>query len=115
MVPKTRIMYIEFKGNNGIVGDARIGRVSILNKGKTLIYGKQRFQSLRGRGFKSNYYDVETQDYYWISGCRKDGRDALYNNRVEIDEDVMEEYWTEIRRRQANKHVNGIRALRKNK
>ncbi len=103
-------MYIEFKGNNGIAGDARIGRVIILNKGKSLLYGSQRFSSLNGRGFKSNYFDVETHDHYWISGCRKDGRDALYNNTVEIDEDVVDEYWTEIRRQQLKKHFSSVRA-----
>ncbi len=98
-------MYIEFKGDDGIVGDARIGRVTILNNGKSLQYGTQKFRSLRGSGFKSNYYDVETREHYWISGCHKDGRDALYRNRVEIDEDVLEEYWTEIRNQPENIRV----------
>jgi hypothetical protein len=39
---------------------------------------------------------VETGQEYLISGCHKDGRDALYNTDVEIDEDVRVEYWTEI-------------------
>ena len=98
-------MYIEFKGEDDIVGDARIGRVTILRNGKSLRYRNQKFQSLRGAGFKSNYYDVDTLDHYWISGCHEDGPDALYSNTVEIDEDVMEEYWTEIRRMPENKHV----------
>lgn len=54
------------------------------------------FKSLNGRGFKANYYHVETNQGYWISGCKKDGTDALYPNTVEIDEDVSEEYWTSI-------------------
>jgi hypothetical protein len=35
----------------------------------------------------------------WISGPHKDGEDRLYvsNIHVEIDDDVREEYWTEIR------------------
>jgi len=78
-------MYIENKGNNGIVGPARIGRVTILNRGKSLRYREQRFASLDGRGFKSNYCDLDSGDYYWISGCRKDGGDALYSTSVEID------------------------------
>ena len=101
-------MYIEYKGDDGIVGDARIGRVAILNRGKTLLYGGKRFQTLRGQGFKSNYYDVETHEHYWISGCRKDGRDALYSNTVEIDKDVLEEYWTEIRNQPKNKSITAI-------
>ena len=93
---KTRIMYIEYKGD-GIVGNARIGRVTFSKTGKSISFDGKTFQSLNGQGFKSNYYDVETGEEYWISGCKKDGTDALYANKVEIDEDVWDEYWTEIR------------------
>jgi hypothetical protein len=106
-------MYIEYKGDNGIVGDARIGRVSILNNGKSLRYQGKRFSSLRGKGFKSNYFDLDTREYYWISGCRKDGRDALYSNTIEIDDDVREEYWTEIRKMPENKNVGVFRSSSK--
>ncbi len=93
---KTRIMYIEDK-SAGIVGDARIGRVTFSKTGQSLYYKGKTFKSLNGRGFKSNYYDIETNEEYWISGCKKDGMDALYSNKVEIDDDAWEEYWTEIR------------------
>jgi hypothetical protein len=106
-------MYIEFKGDDDIVGDARIGRVTILNKGKSLRYKNQRFLSLRGDGFKSNHIDIDTREHYWISGCRKDGRDALYHNTVEIDEDVLEEYWTEIRNQPENIRVSVFRPASK--
>lgn len=94
---KTRIMYIEYKGN-GIVDNARIGRITFSKTGQSLYYESKTFSSLNGRGFKANYYDVETREEYWISGCHKDGRDALYSTTAEIDEDVREEYWTEIRK-----------------
>ena len=113
MGQKTRIMYIEYKGDDGIIGDAKIGRVTIFNKGKSLCYQDQRFSTLRGRGFKSNYYDVDTHEHYWISGCRKDGRDALYSTTAEIDEDVREEYWTEIRNKPEMKSVGSIKVLSK--
>jgi hypothetical protein len=95
---KTRIMYIEDK-SGGIVGDARIGRVTFSKTGQSIYYDGKTFKSLNGQGFKANYYDVETKEQYWISGCKKDGTDALYSNNVEIDEDVLTEYWTEIRNR----------------
>lgn len=113
MWQKTRIMYIENKGNDGIVGEARIGRVTIRNKGKSIHYGEQKFASLNGQGFKSNYYNIETKERYWISGCHKDGRDALYSTTAEIDEDVREEYWTEIRNMPEMKNVGSIRVLSK--
>lgn len=95
---RTRIMYIEEK-SSGLSGDARIGRVAFSKTGRTLYYAGQTFQSLKGMGFKANYYDLETGDRYWISGPRKDGADRLYGEAlpVEIDDDVREEYWTQIR------------------
>ena len=97
---KTRIMYIEYKGE-GLSGDAWIGRVSFSKSGKSIYYKNQTFESFSGGGFKANYFDKETGEEYWISGCRKDGRDRLYfgdTRPIYIDEDIREEYWTEIRR-----------------
>lgn len=73
--------------------------MSFSKTGRTLYYRGRAFQSLRGTGFKANYYDIATEEEYWISGPRKDGADRLYGEPlpVEIDEDVREEYWTQIR------------------
>lgn len=101
-------MWIEHKVGDGLAGPARIGWVKVSDKGKRLDYGSQRFRSLRGDGFKSNYYDFDTLDEYWISGCRKDGRDALYNTTVEIDEDALEEYWVNIRKQPESKNIRRI-------
>lgn len=90
-------MYIEEKPD--VTGQARIGRVRTSKTGKTLHYAGKTFQSLKGAGLKANYFDIETGDRYWISGCRKDGADRLYDEAdpVYIDDDVREEYWTTIR------------------
>jgi len=95
---KPRIMYIELKTNLA-GGAATIGRVTYSKSGRTIYYKGKKFRSLSGSGFKANYYDVETDEEYWISGPRKDGADRLYGERVpiEIDEDVREEYWRDIR------------------
>ena len=94
----SRIMYIEAK-SGGLTGPARIGRVTFSKSGATLHYRGKAFQSLKGDGFKANYFDVENGEYYWISGPRRDGRDALYatHTRPEIDEDVRKEYLRDIR------------------
>jgi hypothetical protein len=96
---KTRIMYIEDK-SGGLTGPARIGRVSFSKTGRTIYYQGRSFQSLKGGGFKANYYEVETGDHYWISGPKRNGCDALYGGATpsEIDEDVRQEYWRDIRR-----------------
>lgn len=91
---RSRIMYIECKGDDGIEGPARIGRVCCSKSGKSLYYGGRIFQSLKGVGFKANYYDVESGEHDWISGPRKDQHDRLYggNVGVEVDADVRSEY-----------------------
>lgn len=108
MKQKSRIMYIEYKGK-GIVGPARIGRVTFSKTGRSLYYGGRTFASLKGDGFKSNYFDEETREEYWISGCKKDGTDALYSTTVEVDEDAREEYWVNIRRKPELKGTKSFR------
>jgi hypothetical protein len=105
--PNSRIMYIECKAGR-LTGAARIGRVTFSRTGSSLYYGEQRFQSLKGAGFKSNYFDVATGVDYWISGPKRDGSDRLYGERVpiEIDHDVREEYWRDIRRQPENGHAD---------
>jgi hypothetical protein len=95
-----RIMYIECKAG-ALTGEARIGRVTFSQTGRTLYYRGHKFQSLKGKGFKSNYYDIATDEDYWISGPKRDGSDLLYGGTtpIEIDDDVREEYWRTIRRR----------------
>jgi hypothetical protein len=106
-------MYIENKsGENDLIGDARIGRVTFSKTGKSIHYNGKTSQILSGRGFKANYFDVETGEHYWISGCKKDGSDRLYGERlpIHIDEDAREEYLTEIRNLPNNsdkKVING--------
>jgi hypothetical protein len=102
---RSRIMYIESKAE-GLNGPAGMGRVTFNRTGKTLYYRGQSFQSLKGSGFKANYRETETGLEYWISGQRRDGLDRLYGKSalvVEIDDDVREEYWTEIRKKPEQK------------
>src|SRR4029077_9484395 len=84
-----RIMYIECKAG-ALTGEARIGRVTFSQTGRTLYYRGRKFKSLKGKGFKSNYYDVDTGEDYWISGPKRAGGVALYGGStpIEIDDDV---------------------------
>lgn len=99
---KSRIMYIELKTHQGGHNDrglARIGRVTFSKTGRTIYYNGKSFQ--RGRPTTcGNYYDVDTGEEYWISGCKKNGQDRYPWGAAEpvyIDDDVREEYWTTIR------------------
>src|SRR5882762_4713617 len=86
---RSRIMYVESKAT-GLEGEARIGRVYFSKTGKTLYYRGQRFRSLKGNGFKANYFELESGGHYWISGPRRDRDDRLYGGGrgVSIDDDV---------------------------
>lgn len=108
-----RIMYIESKGGmelkspiawgrtvpGGLTGPARIGRVTFSKTRRSLEYGGLHF--IKATEFKANYRCEETGEWFWISGPKKSGGDALYATNVpaEIDDDVREEYWTSIRSR----------------
>ncbi|MEP6020878.1 MAG: 1-deoxy-D-xylulose-5-phosphate synthase [Paracoccaceae bacterium] len=90
---RSRIMYIESKAE-GLEGPAVIGRVYFSKSGKTLYYQGRRFQSLKGEGFKANFFEIDSGEPFWISGPRKDRQDRLYGGQlgVTIDKDVREEY-----------------------
>jgi hypothetical protein len=91
---QSRIIYIERK-DDGISGPASIGRVAFSQTGRSVYHQGRRFQ--KAQGFKSNYIEMSTGAEYWISGCKKRGGDRLYPRLVEIDADVLEEYWVQIR------------------
>lgn len=90
---RSRIMYIEDK-SEGLNGPARIGRVYFSKSGKSLYYQGRVFQTLKGSGFKANYFEIDSGDHFWISGPRQDQNDRLYGGfkDVEIDEGVREDY-----------------------
>jgi hypothetical protein len=94
----SRIMYVEYKGE-GLAGTAWITRVSFSKSGKSVYFDGRTLETLGGRGYKANYFDIATGERYWVSGPRRDGKDSLYPNDVEIDDDVREEYWSKIRKR----------------
>ena len=104
---KTRIMYIETKPD-GVRGPARIGRVKFSKTGRSLSYRGRCYESFRG-GFKTNYFDSETRERVWISGCKKKGGDRLYPGVIEIDDNAREEYWVEIRKMPEEKNRKKIR------
>jgi hypothetical protein len=99
---KTRIMYMELKSDCGDCGPARIGRVAFSHTGRTLYYKDRSFRSSGGQGIAGNYYCVQTGEEYWISGPKRNGQDRHWagSGSVEIDPDVADEYWKEIRKQE---------------
>ena len=78
-----------------------------------MYYNGKSFGLLSGGGFKSNYFDEETGDHYWISGCKKRGGDRLYPGWIDVDPDVRVEYWTAIRGKPERANEIRIRCLGK--
>ncbi len=105
---KSQIMYIEAKRHD-VTGLARIGRVTTSKSGKTLYYGGRSYGRLGGQGFKANYFDEVTGEEYWISRCKSNGGDRLYPGTIVIDDDVRDEYWTDIRKMPEQRHQRVIR------
>jgi|ETNmetMinimDraft_15_1059895.scaffolds.fasta_scaffold92205_1 hypothetical protein len=103
----SRIMYIELKSGDGHNdrGTAYIGRVTFSKSGKSIYYRDLKLQSLKGAGICANYFEVESGDEYWVSGCKKNGQDRHWagGGPVEIDDDVRDEYWTDIRKQPEKK------------
>jgi hypothetical protein len=90
-------MYIENKSES-LSGDARIGKITFSKTMRSMFYNGKEFSKIKS-GYKHNCIEVESGEEYWISGCKKDGSDRLYGERVPvyIDEDIREEYWITIR------------------
>ena len=87
----SRIMYIELKSGYSDNGPARIGRLTFSKSGRSVYYGRRRFQKYNG--VFGNYLDVDTDEEYWISGVKQDRQDRHWVGfgPVEIDEDVKSE------------------------
>lgn len=99
---KPRIMYIELKthpAGHDDNGPAWISRVTFSKTGKAVYWRDKLLQRYPSPAHCGNHYDVVTGDEYWVSGPKRNGEDRYPwgNAKVEIDEDVREEYWTEIR------------------
>lgn len=102
-------MYVERGGGLASRG-GMIALVRFSQTGRTIYYGDVVLQSLNGSGYKSNHFDVTTGEHYWVSAPRRDGNDTLYPGIVEIDDEVREQYWLEIRCDPSMSHVAQFRA-----
>ena len=97
----TRIMYVECKTGRNDCGRARIVRVTFSKSGRSIRYRGlllQRCNDPHG----GNYFDANTGLAYWVSGPKKNGQDRHWagGGPVYIDQDVVDEYWRNIRGRE---------------
>ena len=94
---RKEIMYLEQKVD-GLRGDGHIGRVGFSKTGKTLFYADRTLRNTKGGPLEANFIDEETWEDFWVCVPREDGCDAHFAGVIQIDEDVREEYWADIRK-----------------
>lgn len=96
---RTRIMYVECKTDRNDSGGARICRVSFSHSGRTVYYRGLKLQRSTATVSGGNYIDINSGLEYWVSGPKRNGQDRHWagSGVVRIDQDVVDEYWNEIR------------------
>jgi hypothetical protein len=108
-IVKPQIMFIAQVDSGGRTAWARIGRARFSKTGRTLYYGEL---ELRGAG-QPWYREAVTGEMFHAQPARADGLDRSEGRKrgsfpVEIDDDVREEYWTDIRREPQRRHERVI-------
>lgn len=88
------IKYIELKTGFNDNGPAWIGQVELSKSGKTIYFNGKALKKIHGGGISGNYYDLETEEEYWISGIKKNGRDRHWagSGKIKIEASIVGEY-----------------------
>jgi hypothetical protein len=91
---ENKIKYIELKTGFSDNGPAWIAKVGFSKSKQTIYFNGRAFQSLKGKGYSANYFELESGDEYWISGVKKDGSDRHWagSGKIFIDKVVLEDY-----------------------
>lgn len=90
----SRVMYVENKDGDIDGVSARIGWVTFSKSGKSVYYRGRQLKCSKGQGVKGNFFDIDTNEEYWVSGIKKDGSNSHYAEPVQvlIDPDASDEY-----------------------
>lgn len=98
-------MYIENKADLHGRGEAWIGKVEFSKTRQTVYFNNQAFKKMETGGSSGNYYDLETGNEFWISGVKKNGQDRHWSGggKVNIDEQVIEEYLSIVNLKELDK------------
>lgn len=91
---KKDLIYVELKSGYDDNGPACIGYRGSSKSGATIYFHGMAFQSLKGTGISSNYYECASDDEYWISGVKKNGSDRHWagSGKIKIDKSSIEDY-----------------------
>ncbi len=87
-----RIMYVQLKtGYDTDQGPAWIGWVKFSKTWRTAYFQGRTLR--RVQGGDANFYDVDTDEEYWVSGPKRDRTDARYGaGRPTIEDDARAAY-----------------------
>jgi hypothetical protein len=91
-------MFVQLKtGYNTDAGPSWISRVRFTKSWRTAHFQGRTLHRVTGTAYAnrddSNFYDVETDEGFWISGPKRDRSDGRYsNNEPTVEEDVRLEY-----------------------
>jgi len=93
------IKYIELKSGYSDDGPAWIARISYTKSGKSIYFNNKLLKPLKGSGVYGNYFDIETDDEYWVSGVKKQewNRHQYGKGEIMIEKSLVEWF---------NNHVN---------
>ncbi|BDV29379.1 hypothetical protein [Microbacterium terricola] len=92
-----RIMFVHLKtGYDTDAGPSWISRVRFTKSWRTAYFHGRTLRRVTGTAnanFDANFYDVESDEGYWISGPKRDRSDGRYRHQKPIiEEDVRAEY-----------------------
>ena len=98
-----RIMYVQLKtGFDTDRGPAWIAWVRFSKTWKTAyVHGRT---LLRGQGIDANFYDVDIEEQFWVSGPKRDRPDGRYSGvQPHVDDDARVAYQAFLEGRTASR------------
>jgi hypothetical protein len=91
---KTPLIYVELKSGYSDNGPAWISRGQYSKSRKVIYFNGRALRQLTRRQNFETHVDVETGEFYWVSGVKKDQSDRHWagSGKVMIDHTVVDEY-----------------------
>jgi hypothetical protein len=88
------LRYIELKTGYNDDGPAWIGRVVLSRSGRTVYFNGKALRRAGSGLDGGNYVDVETGEFYWVSGIKKNGQDRHWagSGKITIEAGAVHEY-----------------------
>jgi hypothetical protein len=88
-----RVMFVQLKtGHNTDLGPCWISRVKFSKTWQTAYWHGKTLRRWTGM-FDANFFDVETNEEYWLSGPHRDRQDTRFSNvQPQVDDDAREAY-----------------------